>query len=125
MPQNKFAIARYRLIDNILQKKEYVTTKEIVELCREQLGFKVSARTIQLDMQAMTNDEFLGFCLPIRYSRSQKAYYHSEKYSCERAKKKLSQEDLDFLIALHFSLKHIISKEYFIQFENIIKKLKE
>ena len=79
MPQNKFALARYRLIDEILRRQESVKTEEIVKMCREKLGFRVTARTIQMDMYAMKNDSFVGSFLPICYCKKRKAYYYSEE----------------------------------------------
>lgn len=79
MPQNKFAIARYRLIDETLRKKTYVKTIEIVNICAERLGFKVTQRTIQMDIEALKYDSFLGCFLPICYDQQRKAYYYSEK----------------------------------------------
>lgn len=79
MPQNKYALARYRLIDELLRKRSYVKTTDIMELCSDRLGFQVSRRTIQLDMEALKYDHFLGCYFPIHYSKKRKAYYYEEK----------------------------------------------
>lgn len=78
MPQNKYALARYYLIDNLLQEYHYVKTKFIVECCKERMGYSISSRTIQMDIAAMKNDDFLGFYAPIDYSVSRKAYYYKD-----------------------------------------------
>jgi hypothetical protein len=78
MPQNKFAIARYAIIDELLQKNPYVKTSFITETCKRNLGYEVSQRTIQLDLNSMKNDPFLGFLAPIEYCSKRKAYYYRD-----------------------------------------------
>jgi len=77
MPQNKYALARYGLIDQILRKNPYVKTSYIVDVCKEKFGYDLSQRTVQLDLDAMRNDTFLGIYAPIEYSKKQKAYYYT------------------------------------------------
>lgn len=78
MPLNKFSLARYQLIHQLLSTKEFVRTSEIVAACEELLGFSVTMRTIQLDLQAMRYDQFLGIFAPISYCASRKAYYYHD-----------------------------------------------
>ncbi|MDR0907131.1 MAG: hypothetical protein LBM63_00760 [Rikenellaceae bacterium] len=78
MPQNKFALARYRLIDQMLRRNNYVKSSSIIEKCFEQTGFRVSRRTIQLDIEAMRFDSFLGYNAPISYCQQRKAYYYED-----------------------------------------------
>jgi predicted DNA-binding transcriptional regulator YafY len=78
MPQNKFALARYYMIDNLLNKHEYVKTAYIVEICQRKLNCNITQRTIQKDIDAMRNDSFLGYFAPIEYCRRRKAYYYRE-----------------------------------------------
>ncbi len=77
MGQNKFALARYYLIDSALKKQEYVKTQFLADFCRRRTGFPVSRRTIQLDINAMRHDPFLGFHAPIDYCHRRKAYYYT------------------------------------------------
>lgn len=79
MPQNKFALARYRLIDSLLRKYEFVKTKDIVERCVDEFGFQVTQRTIQMDMNTLREDPFIGCFFPIEYNHRQRAYFYSEK----------------------------------------------
>lgn len=79
MPQNKFALARYRLIDSLLRKNEFVKTKDIVERCFDELGFKVTQRTIQMDMNTLKEDPFIGCFFPIEYNQKEKAYFYLEE----------------------------------------------
>lgn len=67
MAQNKYALARYYLIDGLLRRYEYVKTSTIVEICRERLKCTITQRTIQMDIYAMLNDSFLGYYAPIEY----------------------------------------------------------
>jgi predicted DNA-binding transcriptional regulator YafY len=76
MPQNKFALARYCMIDSLLNKYEYVKTAYIVEICRRKLKCSITQRTIQMDIEAMRNDSFLGYFAPIEYCLRRKAYYY-------------------------------------------------
>ncbi len=78
MPLNKFSLARYQLIHQLLSTREFVKTAEIVEACGERLGFSVTQRTIQSDLQAMRADEFLGIYAPIAYCALNKAYYYHD-----------------------------------------------
>lgn len=79
MPQNKFALARYRLIDSLLRKYEFVRTKDIVDKCINEFGFNVTQRTIQMDMNALKEDPFIGCFFPIKYNSQEKAYYYSQE----------------------------------------------
>ena len=85
MPINKFAVARYRLIHQLLSKQDFVKTAAIVEECRRYLGFQVTRRTIQLDLQHMRDDTFLGIHAPIGYCASRKAYFYEQKDFTSRA----------------------------------------
>lgn len=78
MPQNKFAIARYAVIDELLRKHTYVKTSVIAETCKRNLGYEVSQRTIQLDLNSMKDDTFLGFFAPIEYCSKRKAYFYRD-----------------------------------------------
>mgnify|MGYP006209205139 FL=1 len=78
MPQNKFAIARYAVIDELLRKHTYVKSSAIAETCKKNLGYEVSQRTIQLDLNSMKDDTFLGFFAPIDYCQKRKAYFYKD-----------------------------------------------
>lgn len=79
MPQNKFALARYSVINAMLRRNDYVKTSSLVKKCIESTGYKVSARTIQLDIEAMRYDPFLGYNAPISYNSRHKAYYYEDR----------------------------------------------
>lgn len=96
MPINKFAIARYRLIHQLLSKQDFVKTAIIVEECRRHLGFQVTRRTIQIDLRDMREDEFLGIHAPIGYCSSRKAYFYKQKDFASHALS-FSREEVEFL----------------------------
>ncbi len=78
MPQNKFAFARYRIIDALLSRHDYVKTSVIVDACFARTGFRVSRRTVQMDIEAMRFDPFLGFDAPIDYCPRRRAWFYSD-----------------------------------------------
>lgn len=123
MPQNKFAIARYRVIDSLLKKHNYVKTSTMVEECIRQTGFRVSRRTIQLDLEAMKYDDFLSFHSPIDYCHRKKAYYYTDpQYSliplC------FTERDIHFMEYITDTCKDIISREIHMTAQEIILKMK-
>lgn len=69
MPVNKYALARYVLIDKLLRNHKYVKTNHIVKYCREMLHCDVTQRTIQMDIISMQNDSFIGYYAPIEYCK--------------------------------------------------------
>jgi predicted DNA-binding transcriptional regulator YafY len=79
MPQNKFALARYRIIDSMLRNNDYVKTSTIALNCFNRIGFHVSQRTIQQDIEAMRYDSLLGYNAPISYCSRLKAYYYEDR----------------------------------------------
>jgi len=76
VPQNKHALIRYHIIDCLLRQSDFVKTAFIADYCYEKIGYKVSQRTIQLDIDAMRYDSFLRFFAPIEYCKKRKAYYY-------------------------------------------------
>lgn len=62
MPQNKNAIARYIILDRLLQHKFGYTIKELTDLCNNELGDKgyesATKRCIEKDLIAMEEESF-------------------------------------------------------------------
>lgn len=123
MPQNKFALARYRLIDETLRKRTYAKTAEIVELCKKQLGMKVTSRTIQMDMEAMRNDPFLGCFLPISYCNRRKAYYYAENTAGYFLSFYLTEQELRTLQRLQSVLHDKIAEKDFNSYCSFLDKI--
>ena len=122
MPDNKFASARYKLIDRELRRREFVKTSEIVDLCFNELGFEISLKQIQNDFTAMETDSFLGYYAPIKYNKRKKAYYYTDKeYSIVRFG--LKDEEVNSLQM--FASKLNLYKEYdiFKDFSSAIEKV--
>lgn len=76
MPQNKHALIRYYIIDDLLHQYEYVKSLFIANVCYKKTGLKVSQRTIQLDIEAMKHDSFLRFYAPIEYCKKKSILLH-------------------------------------------------
>jgi len=122
MPQNKYAFARYHIIDRELSRRNFVKTSEIVDICRNEFGFNVSAKTIQMDMNAMQYDSFLGYNAPIAYNNTKRAYYYTDSsYSITCFG--LKEEEINTLQL--FAGKLNVYKEYdiFKDFSNAIEKV--
>jgi len=79
VPQNKHALIRYHIIDCLLRQYDFVKTAFIAGYCYEKIGYKVSQRTIQLDIDAMRYDSFLRYFAPIEYCKKRKAYYYTHQ----------------------------------------------
>jgi len=102
MPANKYALIRYRVIDECLSNKyrRYPTKEDIRAACEDalygSLDARVSISTIEKDMYAMRNDAALGYEAPIVYDKYEKGYYYSDpEYTIKKIP--LGEEDLDAL----------------------------
>lgn len=96
MPGNKFAVIRYRVIDNLLNNKfkKFPGLESISKACGEILYTEIATRTVREDIRAMKDDEGLGYFAPIKYSKAEKGYYYTDpNYSINKIP--LSSADLD------------------------------
>lgn len=123
MAQNKYALARYALIDSLLRRNRYVKTLLIVDLCRKNLGCCISQRMIQKDIEAMKSDTFLGYYAPIEYSKSQKAYYYADPEYKLHPLQFSNEEKLFLLQTLIYVRDELSEKEYEI-LKNILEKIR-
>ena len=84
MPANKYALLRYRIIDDCLTNKarKFPTKEDLQYACEQALygssGERVSVSTIEKDMWAMKNESELGYYAPIAYSKLEKGYYYTD-----------------------------------------------
>lgn len=124
MPLNKFALARYRLIDIAMRKMSFVKTAYLVEICKQKLGYSVSQRTIQMDLEAMRDDPFIGVFAPIEYCKKRKAYYYTHTNFTLTALN-FSKEELQVLIFLCKYLNNKIDGDYYQIFEDCVDKIKK
>ena len=122
MPLNKYSLARYQLIHKLLSTKEFVKTSEIVAACKERLGFSVTRRTIQLDLQAMMNDQFLGVFAPISYCTSRKSYYyHDPAYTFQYAQ--FADHEIELVERMKRRWQAHLSEQERVSLRNILKKM--
>jgi|TARA_B110000285_G_scaffold227913_1_gene289990 predicted DNA-binding transcriptional regulator YafY len=100
MPVTKSALLRYRIIDKTIRNKykPFPGKERLREACEEVLfnsqNERVSASTIDKDLNAMRFDEGLGYLAPIGFSREYKGYFYKDKnYSFDTVP--LNEDDLD------------------------------
>lgn len=122
MPLNREAYSRYRLIDARLRRKPYPTFDDIEEYVCEQLGKKVSRRTLQLDLQEMRYNQALNFNAPIEFDRAAKTYHYiDENYSINHLPVTADElHGLDFAISILDQFKHLPAIH---EFEEAIHKI--
>ncbi|MDR3062329.1 MAG: hypothetical protein LBU57_09505 [Dysgonamonadaceae bacterium] len=102
----------------------YVKTSYLAELCKRQLGYSVSQRTIQLDLEAMKYDSFLGIFAPIEYCRKRKAYFYIHT-NFTLTTFNFSEQELEVLCFLCKYLNDKIDEEYYHVFEEFVSKIKK
>lgn len=84
MPANKYALLRYRIIDECLTNKgrPYPTLDDLREACEERLfgsgADRISRSTIEKDLWAMKNETDLGYEAPIKFSRTHGGYFYED-----------------------------------------------
>ena len=67
---SKNALIRYRAINRCLIDYKIVSMEKLIEQCKiATYQPYISKRTIQEDIRAMRNDEFLGYDAPILFDR--------------------------------------------------------
>lgn len=124
MPQNKFALARYRIIHELLNKHEYVKSSTIADTCRYKIGFSISLRTIQKDIESMRYDPLVGLFAPIEYCSRRKAYYYSDGMNNASYFLFFSQEEIATLQKIIMAFGNSVSSEDRQCMESILKKIK-
>lgn len=127
MPANKFALIRYKTIDECLQNKyKKWTLDDLVEACSEALyeyeGVKrgVSKRTIQLDLQTMRSSK-LGYDAPIVVDDKKYYRYEDPKYSITHIP--ISNNDLQTLGEAINMLKQFKGFAYYQELSAMVSKL--
>ncbi|MDR2002391.1 MAG: hypothetical protein LBQ74_05110 [Prevotella sp.] len=122
MPQNKFALARYCMIDSLLNRHEYVKTAYIAGICRKRLGCGITQRTIQMDLEAMKNDSFLGYFAPIEYCSRRKAYYYRD-VDFQLSPRHFSNQDILLVQKLSKLLQKLIPDDEYESLQRIIRAM--
>ncbi|MFT5920135.1 MAG: putative DNA-binding transcriptional regulator YafY [Granulosicoccus sp.] len=128
MPANKYALLRYRIIDDCLtnKRKRFPTKEDIQYACEQALygssGERVSISTIEKDLWAMKNEGDLGFYAPIVYSKLEKGYhYEDEDYTIKEIS--LSHEEKDAIRFAANTLFQFKDLSIFDQFGSAIQKI--
>lgn len=123
MPANKEAYIRYRIIDKMLatKTKRYPSKLELTEACRESLGYELSIKTIEKDLDTMRYDEQLGYMAPIEWDSYKKGYYYAEDgYSIN--KMHLNEDEKEGLL---FAARLLESYKDAPLFENVSESLEK
>ena len=129
MSLHKYALIRYRIIDNLLRNKyqPYPTIEQIRTKCEESLfgsdyGEHVSISTIEKDLRAMREDSELGFEAPIKYFRKYKGYQYTDpEYTIQKIP--LKSEDVDAIKLAANTLFNFRESPLFAQFRFAIEKI--
>ncbi|PSR04415.1 MAG: hypothetical protein BRD50_03695 [Bacteroidetes bacterium SW_11_45_7] len=124
MPINKEAWIRYRIIDACLRNKQhpYPSARDLVDACEEKLGKQFSISTIEKDLQAMRNDDALGYFAPIEYYRRYKGFAYSDpNYTI--AAIPLGEQDIEAIEFATATLSQFKGVGLFDQFDHSINKI--
>ncbi len=128
MPANKYALLRYRIIDNCLTNKykPFPTKEDLQYACEEALygssGEHISISTIEKDMRAMKSESELGYYAPIVYSKLKKGYHYTdEEYTIKEIS--LSAEDKEAIRFAATTLFQFKDLAIFDQFGSAIQKI--
>jgi predicted DNA-binding transcriptional regulator YafY len=123
MPKNKEALIRYRVINKCLLDRKYVTKEELKKACERALDiYPIGERTIDADINAMRNDERLGYLAPIKIDRSRRAYYYEDPaYSIDNIP--LNEEELESIVFASKLLEQFKGVEIFERFAGSVQKL--
>lgn len=128
MPANKYALIRYKIIDECIRRKfqPFPSKEDLRQACEEHLhgagAGKISLSTIDKDLWAMRNESKLGFNAPIAFSKQHKGYfYENSNYTLDGIA--LNQDEVEairFAANILFQFKNL---EIFNQFEFAIEKI--
>lgn len=128
MPANKYALLRYRIIDDCLTNKgrKFPTKEDMQYACEQALygssNERISISTIEKDMWAMKNEGELGYYAPILYSKLEKGYYYENpEYTIKEIS--LSEEDKEAIRFAANTLFQFKNLAIFDQFGSAIQKI--
>ncbi|MFT4985473.1 MAG: putative DNA-binding transcriptional regulator YafY [Glaciecola sp.] len=130
MPANKYALIRYRSIDNCLTNKykTYPSKEDLRDACEEALfgtsEGNISIYTIDKDISAMRNDTVLGYEAPIAYSKEYNGYYYRDpQYSINKFP--INEDGMEALNFAAHTLYQFRHQPIFKQFEEVISKIRD
>jgi len=130
MPANKYALIRYRVIDECLTNKArpYPDKEFLRQACEDRLygstDARVSVSTIEKDIYAMRYDGALGFEAPIAFHKYHKGYHYTEPdFSIKKVP--LRDEEVEALQFATQTLYQFKDTPVFTAFEQLLSKLKD
>ncbi|MBM3435833.1 MAG: WYL domain-containing protein [Bacteroidetes bacterium] len=123
MSLNKYALIRYRVINQCLKDYKYVTKDKLKKACEGKLDITpISYRTIDADIHNMRHDDRLGYNAPIKFDAIRKVYYYDDPdYSIDQFP--LNREEvlaLSFTATLLQQFKHV---DIFNKFAGSVQKI--
>ncbi len=122
MPQNKYALIRYRAINRKLTGGRVVNKDELIDAIEDVLGYRVSPRTIDDDIFAMRNDLSLGYEAPIIYDRYKGGYcYKNSKYSIDSLP--INDDEMNALSFASTLLQQFRNVDVFDRFTDAVDKI--
>lgn len=122
MPRNKDAFTRYRLIDALLRRRNFVKTSDVIERLYDNYEITVGETTINKDFRDMQSSEGLGFFAPIKYSHSEKSYYYPDNVDDIFPSIELHKDELS---ALKFYTKTLSQYKEFGLFQNFTSAIEK
>lgn len=130
MPANKYALIRYRVIDECLTNRfrRFPTKEDLRRACEDALygsqNEHISISTIEKDIYAMRYDTSLGYEAPIEFHKGEKGYHYTEEHYTIK-KVPLAEEDMEALRFAAQTLYQFKDIPVFHAFEQMLGKLKE
>ena len=122
MPVNKSALIRYRVINRCLLNQRKATKEQLKRACEAVLDKEVSYRTIDADLNAMKFDRGLNYDAPIKYSKSDCAYYYEDpSYTIEKIP--LNKEEYETLLLAAKLLEQFSEAPIFQTFSSTVKTI--
>ncbi|NNC84039.1 MAG: WYL domain-containing protein [Flavobacteriales bacterium] len=130
MPANKYALIRYRVIDECLTNRfrPYPTKEDLRRACEDALygsqNEHISISTIEKDIYAMRYDTVLGYEAPIEFHKGEKGYFYTdEEYTIKKVP--MGEEEMEALRFASMTLYQFREMPVFQTFEQLIGKLRE
>ena len=130
MPANKYALIRYRVIDECLTNKArpFPDKEYLRQACEDRLygssDARVSISTIEKDIYAMRYDSALGYEAPIAFHKYNKGYHYTDAdFSIKKVP--LRDEEVEALQFAAQTLYQFKDVPVFTAFEQVLSKLKE
>lgn len=118
----KQPFGRYHVIDSLLSTGERIKTSEIQKEILYELQIKVSAKTINNDINDMRDSKALGYYAPIEKDPSKKAYYYTDPNYTIKAFG-LKESDINALQFYANTINQYKDYEVFKDFSTAIEKI--